>query len=256
MERSQFVKSYPIPDIGPITTKIIQNSSITNPLHIDIDLKDLNFPKFFDMIFYTTTASHFEDHTSWIHIPPPEIQLSFSENPLNIRPKETKTIYLEINSTTGLEPIILFSTENTTSKIEWKFLDKNTNIKLPSYGFAAIPIEIYAKNVTAGEQLFFPILSSSSFPFKSFRPEFKDTNNNNTKPFVDKVDRSNLAINILNPIEPHEHVQKFIENWFNPLTGIYQTASGIIGGIGGYVLARYQNRNSNNETIKKNNNSS
>ena len=57
----------------------------------------------------------------------------------------------------------------------------------------------------------------------------------------------------MNPIEPHEHIKKFIENWFNPLTGIYQTASGIIGGIGGYVLARYQNRNSNNENIQKNN---
>jgi hypothetical protein len=251
VERSNFVKPKPISDIGLITTKILKNSSITNPLHINIDLKDLNFPKFFDMVFYTTTASQFEDHTSWIHIPPPEIQLSFSENPLNIRPEETKTVYLEINSTTGLEPIIQFLTENTTSKIEWKFLDKNMNIKLPSYGFTTIPIEIYAKNVTAGEQLFFPISSSSYFPFKSFRPEFKDTNDSLIKPFVDTVDRTNLAINILNPIEPHEHVKKFIENWFNPLTGIYQTASGIIGGIGGYILARYKNKNSNNETIKK-----
>jgi hypothetical protein len=248
-ERSDFDRSKSAENFGLITKEIRENSSITDPIHIDVDLKDLNFPKFFDMVFYTTTtAGPFEDHTSWIHIPPPEIQISFSENPLNIRPSETKTVYALINSSTGLEPVIQLVPGNTTSNIEWKLMEKNQSIKLPAYGTTTIPIKFYAKNVTAGEQFFFPIFAKSSFPFKSFRSEFKDINSD-SKPIVDTTHRSNLVIYILNPIEPHEHVKKFVENWFNPLTGVYQTASGIMGGIAGYILAKFKSKKTNSDKI-------
>lgn len=223
-----------------ITKKILENSPITNPIHIDIDLKDLNFPKSFDMIFYAATERElFEDYTSWIHIPPPSIQISFYDNPFNIRPGETKDIHLQINSTTALESIIQLVPENKTSNIEWKLEHKNQIIKLPAYGSTILPIQIYAKNVTAGDKFLFPIFAKSSFP-KLFRPEIKTISSD--QPFTDKIDRFNLVINILNPIEPHEHLKKFVENWFNPLTGVYQAASGIMGGLAGYILAKFKSK--------------
>lgn len=243
-ERSDFDLTEPKKNYRLIDKEILQNSSITNPLQFDIDLKDLNFPDSFNMIFYSTTGSRYEDDTSWIHIPPPEIDMSFSENPLNIRPGEVKTVYALINSSTGLEPIIELSSLNNSSNLILTLLKNQSN--LPPYGITTIPIQIFAKNVTSGEQFFFPIDANSSFPFKGFRPE---TTDNELKPFFNTTHRFTLVLNIQSPLEFHEHIKNFVENWFNPLTGVYQTASTIIGGIVGYILAKIKNKPTDNNIV-------
>ena len=244
-----------------VINQFFKNSSLfpsvntKNNVEIDIDLKYLNFPQSFDIAFYATTRGEmlsfgYEDQTSWAHIPPPQIYLSFSENPLNMRPYETKTIYINLSSETELEPIIKIFAENKTfSNFEWTFINKNeTIVKLPSYGTTKIPLKITAKNVTSEEQFSFPIFVRSSFPFKPFKhtSEILNFTNMSIQSFPDTNQSFILAINILHPMELHEHIQKFVQNWFNPLTGIYQTASGIIGGLAGFILARYKNKNSKN----------
>jgi hypothetical protein len=255
---SQLHRYHPVSNNSIISEEEIENITNKKIVNFGIDLKELNYPNIFDISFYATIdpgeGRYYEDYTGWARIPPPSMDISFSENPVIIRQGgEPKIIQITINSTTGLEPIIDLSTENKTSKIELKFLEKNkSNIKIPSYGIITIPLKITPKNATAGDQFVFPLFAKSTFPFKSFRVE--SDGSNIPSPFVDNIQQSTLIIDIIKPFEPYEYLTQFIENYFKPLTGIYQTASSIIGGITGYLIGKKNRKGQTKDKFKKSKN--
>jgi hypothetical protein len=62
-------------------------------------------------------------------------------------------------------------------------------------------------------------------------------------PVSPKIEKnSDLAVNILAEKQPHEYLRDFVDQWFTPLTGIYQTMSAILGGVTGYIVAKLQKR--------------
>lgn len=253
LERSSFSTTYP--KFRVISEKLL-DIAIENPVHISIDLRKLNFPSFSDVVFIATDNGQYQDFTSWAHIPPPKILISFSENPVNIRPGETKIVNLNINSTTGFEPgfepKIHLSSIND-SRIGWGFNgNKSIDLFMPSYGSSIIPLKITLNGGEPGQQFFFPVFMESSFPLKSLLPQ-ANVGKNISNSFINLTKQATLAIKILDPIELHEHLNQFVHNWFDPVTNIYQASSGIIGGIIGFFIAKIRQKNTNSNPDLKTN---
>ena len=87
------------------------------------------------------------DFTNWVHIPTPEFIIGSRPNTLELRPGEQKTFVVNVNSTTGFEPLVRLSAINLTG-IELKF--QHNQLHLPSYGLQTVPLQIkVSENVTA-----------------------------------------------------------------------------------------------------------
>ena len=91
-------------------SRLLTSSSLNisgNAVPFFIDLKDLNYPVTYDLVFavsnYETIGAP-QDYTTWIRVPPPKLSISFSDNPVNLRPGGTSTINILLNSSLGLEP--------------------------------------------------------------------------------------------------------------------------------------------------------
>ena len=94
-------------------------------------------------------------------------------------------------------------------------------------------------HATPGQHLV-PLSAQVVYPYKPVAFE----QNSSLIPFSNTTSESTLVVNVLQPLRPDEQLKQFLENWFNPLTGVYQTMSGIIGGVSGYLIGRINSRKS------------
>ena len=105
------------------------------------------------------------DFTNWVHIPTPEFIIgSETTNTIELRPGEQKTFVVNVNSTTGFEPLVHLSAINLTG-IELKF--QHNQLHLPSYGLQTIPLQIkVSENATARPYLL-NLFANATFPSES-----------------------------------------------------------------------------------------
>ncbi len=71
---------------------------------LNLDLKSINFPSRYNLLFYTAeslNSNEVRQFTSWVHIPPPGIQLSTTPGNIIIRQGEGLLIPSRIKSTSG-----------------------------------------------------------------------------------------------------------------------------------------------------------
>ena len=81
------------------------NSSVVNSIPISLNLKDMNYPKKYKVLFYVSAhlddLTKISDYTNWLDIPQPKFFLSFP-NKLEFRPDESSDVSELLKSVVGL----------------------------------------------------------------------------------------------------------------------------------------------------------
>jgi hypothetical protein len=73
-------------------------------VNLHLDLSSINFPSKYNILFYTAESlksNEVRQFTSWVNIPPPNLQITTSPNNINIRQGEEQLIPARIKSTSG-----------------------------------------------------------------------------------------------------------------------------------------------------------
>lgn len=212
------------------------------------DLKPLLFPDKYRLFFYAyslSSGTYLLDAVRWVYVPPPEFTISTNPEVLKLVPGEKKNIDIEINSTTGFQPLVSLNVENNHNGINLTISD--SKIPVPPYGYATTTLTLNADSITTpGTRTFF-ILANISFLNSTFHSPI--TNPITHENPILKIDSENvmkrfpIVLTILEPIPLSDIVRTWLTDWFNPLTGTWTTLTTIATGILGWrIWKRKSNR--------------
>ncbi len=199
---------------------------------LPIDLEDIQYPSKFRVIYYAESKKDggplLTDFTKWINVPPPELQIATYPQSIELRQGETKTVELTINSTSGLEPEVMLSSENQDTNPVLDFSVKK--LKIPSNGFADIPLTVSTSSNTniAPHTIF--IFANSSYPAFEF-VKVNATSHDVEFPFKiqgdDKMVKTSLLIDVKEPLSLTDIVSEF----WNKLGELVLFLYGVIAGL-------------------------
>jgi len=119
-------------------------------VNFSVNLNTIGAPSKYKIIFYAEERKNnsiLVDYTKWINIPPPELIVKSSPNPLILRQGDHKTIQIQLNSTSGFEPTVNIIAENETGI---KLSVNHNKFTIPSYGIATLPLTISADSASTG----------------------------------------------------------------------------------------------------------
>jgi len=122
-------------------------------LHLSLDLNQITHGDFYKVQSYAESYNNTNrdqgsfDTTVPLHFPPLHVSISTSLPALTMRAGDSRTVEVMINSTKGYEPMVMLAANNTGDiKTALGF----NQFRMPSSGFATIPLEIHAlRNATA-----------------------------------------------------------------------------------------------------------
>lgn len=200
---------------------------------LPLSLEDILYPVKFRAIYYAESEKQggtlATDFTRWVNVPAPEIRLSTYPESIKLRQGETKTIELLINSSSDLQPDIILSSRNERSG---PILDFGTkNFKMPSSGFATIPMTIKTLSDTEVAPYTIPIYANSSFPSLEFIKLNTSSPQGVQFPIEiqgeDKVAKSSLLIEVEESASVPDQISEFWNKLGEPLSFLY----GIIAGL-------------------------
>ena len=213
-----------------------------NYVYVPLDLKKINFPKEFLIVFFTdydyqdiTNNLYHEitDFSDIVFIPPPKFQITTLPNNILLRPGEEETIQININTSNHIiKPDASFFTENK-SEILNSFVRPN-KIEIPTSGF--VTSNLYIKILTnATPQLYsLPIYVDVEFPIQTLSKDFKNEITKKTRLY------HNLIINILEPLSFQEKFAKF---WIVYGGIISLVGGGFVAGISGLIIEKLRKKN-------------
>jgi len=112
---------------------------------LSLDLNKIRHGDFYKVAFYSESQFYgsSKDETTTVHFPPLSISITAAQPTLTIRPGESQTIDLRVNSTGGYEPLVTFYTDPNTAMrrgIETHF--PFNNVSIPSSGTVTTPVNI------------------------------------------------------------------------------------------------------------------
>jgi hypothetical protein len=218
------------------------DSNTQDYVYVTLDLKKINFPKEFIIVFFTDydyqdnkTDSYQEitDFSDIVFIPPPKFQITTLPNNILLRPGEEKTIQININTSNHIiKPDVFFFTENK-SEILKSFVRPN-KIEIPASGFVTSHLYIKALNNATPQLYSLPIYVDVEFPIQTLSKDFKNEITKQTRLY------HNLVINILEPLSFQE---KFSEFWKVYGGIISLVGGGFVAGISGLVIEKLRKKN-------------
>jgi hypothetical protein len=223
------------------------------PDNIDfsINLQSLGYPDKYNLLF--TTLSGFnknghlcslQDITHYIPLPPPTFEISTASNP-ELRPYGEETIEVKVKSLSNVNALLSFLPFQSHN-INGTFSPNNITLLPSQTAISRLKIDA-AGNASEGLYTI-PIRSEISFP-SQVKANIYGIALDIANPVSAKINTNlDLAVKILKPIQPHEYLQNFVDQWFTPLTGIYQTIASIIGGISGYILGTLRQKRKKKNT--------
>ncbi len=213
-----------------------------NYVYVTLDLKKINFPKEFLIVFFTDydyqdnksdSYQEITDFSDIVFIPPPKFQLTTLPNNILLRPGEEETIQININTSNHIiKPDVLFFTENK-SEIIHSFVRPN-KIEIPASGFVTSNLYIKALNNATPQLYSLPIYVDVEFPIQTLSKDFKNEIIKKTRLY------HNLVINILEPLSFQE---KFSEFWKIYGGIISLVGGGFVAGISGLVIEKLRKKN-------------
>ena len=211
-------------------------------VYVTLDLKKINFPKEFIIVFFTDydyqdnkTDSYQEitDFSDIVFIPPPKFQITTLPNNILLRPGEEETIQININTSNHIiKPDVFFFTENK-SEILKSFVRPN-KIEIPASGFVTSHLYIKALNNATPQLYSLPIYVDVEFPIQTLSKDFKNEITKQTRLY------HNLVINILEPLSFQE---KFSEFWKVYGGIISLVGGGFVAGISGLLIEKLRKKN-------------
>lgn len=114
-----------------------------NNVKLSLDLDSIRHQRFYKVNFYAETKrndSVYLDVTNAANFPPLEVSISAFPPSIVLRPGESKSIEVRLNSTKGYEPIVNLSAASSSDVVS-KFAF-NT-LRIPSYGMTTTPLAIF-----------------------------------------------------------------------------------------------------------------
>jgi hypothetical protein len=238
-------------------TRILENKklnstdlskNIGNYVPLSVDLSRVIFPEKYKVIFYAleikkdssnSSTVRIMDFTNWVHIPTPEFVIDSRPNTVELRPGERKTLLININSTTGFEPLVHLSAINLTG-VEWKF--KNNQLNLPSYGLQTVPLQIKASENATARPYLLNLFANATFPSESLisSPSSEEEQQQFILPQEnEKISKQAiLAIDVLPPLTLEERISSFWSIYGNPMVFVY----GIVAGVAPWLFIVIKNR--------------
>ena len=217
------------------TTDLSKN--IGNYIPLSIDLSREVFPEKYKVIFYAGEVKRGYDNlstvrtmdfTNWVHIPTPEFVIGSRPNTIDLRPGEEKTFVINVNSTTGFEPLVRLSAINLTG-IELKF--QHNQLHLPSYGLQTVPLKIkVAENATA-RPYSLNLFANATFPSESLinSPSSAEVQQEFILPQENEEisKQAILGIDVLPPLTIEENISNFWNVYGSPLSFVYGISAGL-----------------------------
>jgi len=199
---------------------------------LPMDLENIQYPSKFRVIYYAESKKDggplLTDFTKWINVPPPELQVATYPQSIELRQGETKTVELTINSTSGLEPDVMLSSQNQDNDPILDFSAKK--LKIPSNGFASIPLTVSTSSNTkiAPHTIF--IFAKSSYPAFEF-VKVNATPHDFEFPFKiqgeNNIVKTSLLIDVKEPLSLTDKVSEF----WNKLGEFVLFLYGVVAGL-------------------------
>jgi hypothetical protein len=210
---------------------------------LPVDLSTIVYPNKYRVIFYAESAKGgplITDFTKWAYIPPPNLAITTSPNPVVIRQGEKKTVEVQINATQGFEPYVHLYPENKVSGLDLDF--KYNAIHVPSDGFATTPLIIStSKNISASPYTL-SIFANSTFPSLKF---IKADETNLGTPKISQlsqsestISRSSLLLTVEDALSDIDKLSEFWNKLGSPILFVY----GIIAGISPWIFSKIKNK--------------
>jgi len=214
-------------------------------VYLLLDLKKINYPEEFLIVFYTDydyqdnesgSYNAITDFSDMVFIPPPKFQITTLPNNIMLRPGEEDIVQININTSNHIiKPEISFFTENKSDILN-SFVRPN-KIEIPYSGFAATYLYINILNNASPQLYSLPIYVEVEFPTQTLSKDLKKEITKNTTIY------HNLRINIL---EPFSFEEKFTNFW-NVYGGVLSLiGGGFIAGISGILIEKLRKKTTNN----------
>jgi len=219
------------------------NKNNTNFIPFSIDLKELNFPTRYKIVFLITDNfvinHHFcrlVDTSNWIVIPPPDFSLSATPGSLSLRPGDKAIVSLGIKGNSDLQSQAYLTGGNKSKYVIWSFIPNSTAIPVGSVGISNLNIEVPKDlELDSPTPVNIPINASISFP-SSITNRGGETFSNDKS--VNLFTTSNFTLTILPPLNLEEKVSIFTKNWIEPMTGVWTLLAGI-GGVTAPLIVHF-----------------
>jgi hypothetical protein len=221
---------------------------------LPLNLSYLHYPDKYKVTFYAEVKrsekdSFLTDFTKTVAIPPLKLDISTLPASLTIRPGDSKTITLRINSTSGFEPTVYLSTSNNQSGDITSTI-KFSKIRIPSYGVATMPMTISSTQNTPSRTYTIFIFANSTFPPENqIKQEFLSTSSissSNTSPHIPQseeksqnvIGQSTMLVTVLDPLS----WQDIISEFWNKVGNSIQFFYGILAGISPWIFSKLKNK--------------
>jgi hypothetical protein len=203
---------------------------------------------FYSYVYYTNKGNYIADFTNWVDIPPSTYSLTTSDDPLQLRPGENKTIGAQIKSTTGVIPnLVNFTIMENSLPVQTKVISDKFNYR--SQSIKPITISIIASSNAPVGQYTIPILANISMG-SIVLPKFLHTNNYSLSvpTYGYMTVPANLTVKV---VEPLTFQQRFKEAWDTYGTLISLVGGGFAAGAASLVFERLKKKNESNEYKNK-----
>lgn len=214
---------------------------------LSLDLSSILYPNKYKVTFYTDVNKDKEnltylitDSTRWVAIPPLELAMKTLPSSLELRPGESRTVELRLNSTKGFEPTVFLSTKsnfgNIVSDIEFK------ELQIPSSGIATTAIKITASEKAVVRPYTLSIMANSTFPPEELIDVRSESvvDNPSLPPSESEniISESTMMVTVQEPLTTIDKFNDFWNKLGSPITFFY----GVLAGILPWILAKIKER--------------
>jgi hypothetical protein len=239
------------------TSQYENNLSSSNRIPLSFDLKTINYPESYKLIFfiinyyvYNHQLCRIIDTTNWILAPPPEFNISFSPYSIELRPGEDKNIGIFIKGNSNIESELKLDIDHTYDNIvRSSFFPPETTIPASGEeGTSTLNIKIPA-NASVNEiiPLSIPVYANISFPNLISNRGGDVFFNNKT---VSLSEFSSLSVSVLPPYTIQEHLNNIVNSWINPLSSLWTFLAGIGAVIVPLIIKFYSKKSTKKKETK------
>jgi hypothetical protein len=218
-----------------------------NFVTISVDLQKILYPQKYKVLFYADYRENdgplISDFIKWISVPPLELHISTIPKNIDLHRGISENIQVLINSTEGYAPKINLTIENEPKKTGFEY--DATEVTLPSYGIATIPIKVTPmKDERLGPHTFY-VTVTSNFPPEEL---IKVKGIKNPIPPEKVIKRSAVLLTIYPELDFFDIIQM---SW-GKVGDFAQFIYGILAGLSPFIYQQIRKFMSNKETSDTN----
>jgi hypothetical protein len=228
-----------------------------NYVDISVNLSSINYPDKY--IIYTAANQIFHvnngecaisDVTSFLEVPPPNMNFTASPTSLTLRPGEQTDVKIEVTSHSELDAVINLTAEST-DRIILQLVP--SNITLSPMGSASLTMHVQVPEnfpIRPNSNSIHPvkIIAETQYLQDFFLP-LTGANLNGSDIVTTKNEDHRLTLTVMPPLSLGAHVQMVVNEWIAPLSGLASFLAGAAAGVSP-IIVRYLNKRKRSDTSK------